>query len=181
MYADAGGASRFFPVFAFDAERFFYCPKAASAEREKGCRHLPYRSPAEAVKRKDGSAGMKSPRAGAGRTRGGRNFHPTVKATKLMGWLVRLVTPPGGIVLDPFAGSGSTGIAAMLGGWRFIGCEANGEYVGIARARVAHAASEAEVLAAREAVLREEREAQAARDDAAAAAAIEVSGAGGEG
>jgi site-specific DNA-methyltransferase (adenine-specific) len=75
-----------------------------------------------------------------------------------MDWLVRLVTPPGGIVLDPFAGSGSTGIAAVLGGWRFIGVEANEEYVRIARARIAHASSEAEERERREAALREAAE-----------------------
>jgi site-specific DNA-methyltransferase (adenine-specific) len=156
--ASAGGVSRYFPTFGYDVNRFCYAPKATSAEREKGCRHLPYRSPAEHVKRKAGSAGLNSPRAGAGRTRGGRNFHPTVKGGKLMDWLVRLVTPPGGIVLDPFAGSGSTGIAAVLGGWRFIGVEANEEYVRIARARIAHASSEAEERERREAALREAAE-----------------------
>lgn len=67
------------------------------------------------------------------------NFHPTCKPVSLMRWLVRLVTPPGGTVLDPFCGSGSTGIAAVLEGFDFIGVEESAEYVGIARRRIAHA------------------------------------------
>lgn len=70
------------------------------------------------------------------RDRGEGNNHPTVKPTALMRYLCRLVTPPGGIVLDPFMGSGSTGKAARLEGFRFVGCELNAEYVEIARARI---------------------------------------------
>lgn len=68
--------------------------------------------------------------------RGEGNNHPTVKPTDLMRYLCRLVTPPGGVVLDPFMGSGSTGKAALLEGFRFIGCERSPEYVAIARARI---------------------------------------------
>lgn len=68
------------------------------------------------------------------------NAHPTVKPTALMRYLCRLATPPGGVVLDPFAGSGSTGKAAMLEGFNFVGIELNAEYVDIARARIANAA-----------------------------------------
>lgn len=71
----------------------------------------------------------------------GRNYHPTVKPTALMRYLVRLVTPPGGIVLDPFMGSGSTGKAAMLEGFRFVGIDMTPEYVEIAQARIQHAAT----------------------------------------
>ncbi|MEJ1938551.1 site-specific DNA-methyltransferase, partial [Nostoc sp. NIES-2111] len=67
------------------------------------------------------------------------NFHPTVKPTELMRYLCRLVTPPGGVVLDPFMGSGSTGKAAVLEGFRFIGCELDERYLAIARARIAFA------------------------------------------
>ena len=70
--------------------------------------------------------------------RGEGNTHPTVKPTDLMRYLVRLVTPPGGVVLDPFMGSGSTGKAAVLEGFRFIGCELSEEYLAIARARIEH-------------------------------------------
>ena len=69
--------------------------------------------------------------------RGEGNVHPTVKPTELMRYLLRLVTPPGGVVLDPFMGSGSTGKAAMLEGFRFIGCELSPEYAEIAKRRIA--------------------------------------------
>jgi site-specific DNA-methyltransferase (adenine-specific) len=68
--------------------------------------------------------------------RGDGNGHPTVKPTELMRYLCRLVTPPGGVVLDPFMGSGSTGKAAVLEGFRFIGIEREAEYLEIARQRV---------------------------------------------
>ena len=125
-----------------DAARYFYCAKASRADREHGCEELPARSGAEAVERDEDSAGMASPRAGAGRTAASvRNHHPTVKPTELMRYLCRLVTPPGGLVLDPFTGSGSTGRGAVMEGFRFIGCEQSEEYVAIARARIAAAAS----------------------------------------
>lgn len=72
--------------------------------------------------------------------RGEGNIHPTVKPTDLMAYLCRLVTPPGGVVLDPFMGSGSTGKAAMREGFRFIGIEMDAEYLAIAEARIAHEA-----------------------------------------
>lgn len=72
----------------------------------------------------------------AGATGEARNFHPTVKPTALMRHLCRMVTPPGGIVLDPFMGSGSTGKAAMLEGFRFMGCELDPDYMTIAEARI---------------------------------------------
>jgi hypothetical protein len=68
--------------------------------------------------------------------RGAENSHPTVKPTDLMRYLVRLATPPGGVVLDPFMGSGSTGKAAVLEGFRFIGIEREAEYIEIARGRI---------------------------------------------
>jgi site-specific DNA-methyltransferase (adenine-specific) len=71
--------------------------------------------------------------------RGEGNTHPTVKPTDLMRYLCRLVTPPGGIVLDPFMGSGSTGKAAILEGFQFIGIERDAEYLAIAEARTSHA------------------------------------------
>lgn len=72
--------------------------------------------------------------------RGEGNNHPTVKPTDLMAYLCRLVTPPGGVVLDPFMGSGSTGKAAVREGFNFIGCETDDDYFEIAKARIAHAA-----------------------------------------
>ena len=75
-------------------------------------------------------------------TIGADNHHPTVKPVALMRWLVRLVTPPGGTVLDPFAGSGTTGIAAVLEDRSFIGIDNDDEYVPITDARVAHHAAQ---------------------------------------
>lgn len=120
-----------------EAARFFYCAKASRSDREEGCDDLPPRTGAEAVEREEGSAGTQSPRAGAGRTAATiHNHHPTVKPTDLMRYLVRLVTPPEGTVLDPFMGSGSTGKAAALEGFNFIGIEMNEDYLAIARARI---------------------------------------------
>jgi len=68
-----------------------------------------------------------------------RNYHPTVKPTALMRYLCRLITPPGGVVLDPFMGSGSTGKAAALEGFGFIGIEKEAEYMAIAERRIEHA------------------------------------------
>jgi DNA modification methylase len=69
----------------------------------------------------------------------GENHHPTVKPTDLMRYLCRLVTPPGGVVLDPFTGSGSTGKASILEHFNFIGIEREAEYCEIARARISKA------------------------------------------
>lgn len=125
-YADSGSASR-----------FFYCAKASRADREEGCEQLPTRSGAEATERQEGTAGLNSPRAGASRTAEAvRNHHPTVKPTELMRYLIRLITPPGGTVLDPFMGSGSTGKAAMLEGATFRGCDLDPAYLTIAEARI---------------------------------------------
>ncbi|MFZ8927501.1 MAG: DNA methyltransferase, partial [Candidatus Nanopelagicales bacterium] len=75
--------------------------------------------------------------------RGEGNAHPTVKPTDLMRYLCRLVTPPGGLVLDPFMGSGSTGKAAVLEGFRFLGIEREESYLAIAKARIDAAVEEA--------------------------------------
>ncbi len=124
------------------ASRFFFTAKPSRSERDAGCDHLELKAGGEATGRKEGSAGTKNPRAGAGRGGGARNHHPTVKAQSLMRWLIRLVTPPGGLVLDPFTGSGSTGCAALAEGARFVGIEREAEYSAIARARLVNAASE---------------------------------------
>lgn len=119
------------------AARFFYCAKASRADREEGCEQLPTRSGAEATDRQEGTAGLNSPRAGASRTAEAvRNHHPTVKPTELMRYLIRLITPFGGTVLDPFMGSGSTGKAAMLEGATFRGCDLDPAYLAIAEARI---------------------------------------------
>lgn len=74
--------------------------------------------------------------------RGEGNIHPTVKPTDLMAYLCRLVTSPGGVVLDPFMGSGSTGKAAVREGFRFIGIEMDADYIAIAESRIAHEAGQ---------------------------------------
>jgi DNA modification methylase len=118
--ADSGGASR-----------FFYVAKASKRDRNEGLEELPLR---KSDQRSDVAAGlwaeMEAPK---------QNFHPTVKPTDLMRYLIKLVTPPGGVVLDPFTGSGSTGKAAILEGFDFIGIELTEEYLPIIEGRLAHA------------------------------------------
>jgi site-specific DNA-methyltransferase (adenine-specific) len=122
--------------------RFFYCAKASTADRDEGLEHLPE------------VQGAGFPMRSAGGERGGegldgtstdrltkrRNIHPTVKSTDLMRFLTRLVTPNGGVCLDPFMGSGSTGKACALEGFRFIGIEQELAYLDIAEGRIRHAA-----------------------------------------
>lgn len=127
-YGDSGGASR-----------FFYVAKASSAERNAGLGGFdasdarnyaggPLNRPEHASTDGIQRTGQRMARA---------NVHPTVKPIALMRWLVRLVTPPGGLVLDPFAGSGTTGCAAVLEGFDFVGIEREAEYAAIAEARIA--------------------------------------------
>lgn len=117
-----------------------YCAKPSTREREAGLEHLEPVSGADMVQRKEGSAGTDNPRAGAGRkAKERKNTHPTVKPLRLMAWLVRLVTPPGGLVVDPFFGSGTTGAAAVAQGFRFIGADLggpDGRYTDIAAGRI---------------------------------------------
>lgn len=138
--ADRGGASRFFPTFGYEAEDFLYCAKPSRSERDAGLDDVLPTTGGEATERADGSAGTQSPRAGAGRNGGAKNFHPTVKPVRLMEWLVRLVTPAGGLVLDPFTGSGTTGCAAVRQGFDFIGFELEEPFVQLAVRRIALAA-----------------------------------------
>jgi site-specific DNA-methyltransferase (adenine-specific) len=101
------------------ASRFYYCAKASRGERD---------------------AGLSGDRGGG--SRGLVNDHPTVKPIRLLRWIVRLVTPPGGTVLDAFAGSGTTGCAAVLEGFQFIGIEREANYVEVARGRIKHWAAQ---------------------------------------
>ena len=118
----------------------YQCAKPSRSERETGLDDLQSKKGHEAVHRKEGTAGLENPRAGAGRTASEvKNFHPTVKPTKLMAWLCRLLTPKGGIVLDTFLGSGTTGVSASMEGFKFIGTEMNPEYCDIALQRIKHA------------------------------------------
>lgn len=122
------------------ASRFFYVAKASRSEREAG---LEAAGISEQVAQSGMAGAMPTDDQGRERDRfrvTARNTHPTVKPVGLMRWLVRLITPPGGVVLDPFAGSGTTGVATYLESRRFIGAEINAEYVEIAKARIAHAA-----------------------------------------
>lgn len=113
-----------------ERHRFFYAAKAPRRERDAGCEQLPRRVVQTfKIGAKNEQLCKANPVA---------NIHPTVKPLDLMRWLVRLIAPPGGLVLDPFTGSGSTGAAAVHEGARFLGIEREGEYIPIARARIKH-------------------------------------------
>ena len=114
----------------------YACPKPSRAEREAGCERLQGRTGAEAIGRKEGHKSM----VGAGRTAEQvKNHHPTVKPLGVMRWLCKLVGGQrGSVILDPFMGSGTTGCAAMLEGFDFIGIEREPEYMQIAEARIRH-------------------------------------------
>lgn len=124
------------------AARFFFSGKATRADREEGLADFD-------AKQQDDGREADAPGANNPRNRGGqarRNNHPTVKPTALMRWLCRLITPADGTVLDPFAGSGSTGKACAFERLGFVGIEQNSGYVAIARARIAWAMAHAEPI-----------------------------------
>lgn len=123
--ADAGGS----------AARFFYCAKASKADRDEGCGELEKKNNMRVNGPRESEEEKHATKLG--------NHHPTVKPTALMRYLCRLVTPPEGIVLDPFMGSGSTGKAAVLEGFQFIGIERDEEYMKIAESRIAAAVKSA--------------------------------------
>jgi len=124
--------------------RFFYCAKPSKAERDRGLEHLMDVSAMEMTGRKEGSAGLLRIRedgtigenAFAGKSANGKNHHPTVKAQALIQYFIKLITPPGGIVLDMFAGSGSTLIAAKMLRHPYVGIEIDSEYCKIAELRL---------------------------------------------
>ena len=119
-YPGSGGASR-----------FFYCPKPSSSERNAGLSGV-------GEKVSDGRKAKRDvPNLRAETFR--KNIHPTIKSVELMRYLVRLITPPNGKVLDPFLGSGTTGIAAMKEGFRFVGIEKEERFFKIARSRIGDA------------------------------------------
>lgn len=129
------------------ASRFFYCAKASKSERNKGLEGF------EEKENKHSTYGIHSDegllhngRNPENRSRTMSNFHPTVKPVKLMQYLVRLITPPNGKVLDPFCGSGTTGIACKLEGFEFVGLEQDAEYCKIAEARIKNYQEEKEEL-----------------------------------
>lgn len=126
-FAGSGGASR-----------FFYVAKASKKDRNEGLEELPDQKSqhnaggigreVSVAKRLADGEGINAPTA--------KNIHPTVKPTSLMEYLIKLVTPEGGTVLDPFTGSGSTGKAALLNGYQFIGIELTDEYLPIIEGRL---------------------------------------------
>jgi site-specific DNA-methyltransferase (adenine-specific) len=111
------------------AARFFYCAKASKKDRNEGLDGFAEKRPDERTTTGMGTFDEKGVAKQA-------NHHPTVKPTQLMRYLCRLITPPNGTVLDPFTGSGSTGKAAVLEGFNFIGVEQSEEYIAIAKARI---------------------------------------------
>jgi site-specific DNA-methyltransferase (adenine-specific) len=129
--ADTGGVSR-----------FFYCAKASRAERDAGLAGV-------TPKPLHWSSGSQSPGTfqSPGTDRTARNNHPTVKPVALIRYLTRLVTPPGGTVLDPFMGSGTTGVACADEGFNFIGIEREAEYVEVARRRIEAAQAQQRLFA----------------------------------
>jgi len=119
-YVDNGGASR-----------FFYQAKVSKAERNMGLDEFEDKIiEGRDVGQDERSVAYKK------RPTPTKNTHPTVKPVALMTYLCRLITPPNGIVLDPFMGSGSIGISALLEGFRFVGMEMDSEYFKIAEARI---------------------------------------------
>jgi DNA modification methylase len=106
-----------------DLGRFFYCAKVRRNERDAGCERLPIQH-----------AQIFTGHARAGRT--ATNIHPTVKPIDVTRWLIRLAAPAGGVVLDPFAGSASIGIGAVLEGRQYLGIEREASYIPVARARL---------------------------------------------
>jgi site-specific DNA-methyltransferase (adenine-specific) len=126
------------------ASRFFYVAKASKRDRNEGLEELPLGQSKFGNQKETVEGSLNSKHRGEPR----QNFHPTVKPTTLMEYLIKLVTPPNGTVLDPFTGSGSTGKAAILQGFDFIGIEMTEEYLPIIEGRLKHA--EAMVAEAKE-------------------------------
>jgi DNA modification methylase len=130
-------------VVGFDdrggASRFFYVAKASKRDRNEGLEEL---QDVMATKYAQDDWTMKNMKTGSRPT---KNFHPTVKPTQLMRYLIKLVTPAGGVVLDPFTGSGSTGKAALLDGFAFVGAELTAEYLPIIEGRLRWAVENREV------------------------------------
>jgi site-specific DNA-methyltransferase (adenine-specific) len=119
--SDSGGASR-----------FFYVAKASRRDRNEGLEELEAKRHSDRIV--DDGPGGENPRNRTNQAK--QNFHPTVKPTALMRYLIKLVTPEGGVVLDPFTGSGSTGKAALLDGFQFVGVELTEEYLPIIEGRL---------------------------------------------
>jgi site-specific DNA-methyltransferase (adenine-specific) len=138
-YGDYGPRNDFPPRGdAGSAARFFYCAKTSKKDRNEGLENEPDRilAMSNQAKAELERGNMHEGNSGFDTAKIYKNNHPTVKPTELMRYLCRLVTPPGGTVLDPFMGSGSTGKAAMLEGFKFVGIEMDESYHTIAKARI---------------------------------------------
>lgn len=158
-HTDKGSAARFFKSIEADSElkqqieqhdkfiadnpnvkvfmdnhqpRAFYCPKASKKDRNEGCEGLEEKESKTLNEYKNPSEGRTASKSGSPK----KNNHPTVKPTALMAYLCRLITPIGGVVLDPYMGSGSTGKAAVQEGFSFVGIELDSDYYEICKARV---------------------------------------------
>lgn len=134
--------------------RFFYCAKASRKERDEGLENITkkpmaWSNQAKAELLRGNLEFGDSAKHNKVQLR--KNTHPTVKPIELMRYLCRLITPPNGVVLDPFMGSGSTGKAALKEGFKFIGMELEPEYVEIASARIANDIKEKELFSNQEA------------------------------
>ena len=141
-YGDSGSAARYFKEI--EGDRIFYTAKASKSERNNGLEGFEEKPSAHSVADKCDKCGKflgasanvckceEPERVGIS----SKNNHPTVKPVKLMRYLIKLITPPNGTVLDPFMGSGTTGIAAKLEGFNFVGIEKEEEYIKIAEARI---------------------------------------------
>jgi site-specific DNA-methyltransferase (adenine-specific) len=146
-FGDTGSASRYF-------KRIAYFPKCSVKDRNEGCEELPLKTGADMSGRKENSDGLIRIRDDgtlgenpyAGKTGKSNNHHPTVKSTELMRYLCKLITPPNGIILDPFGGSGSTGKAAVMEGFRYILIEQSPEYVEIAKRRILSATEQISLI-----------------------------------
>ena len=134
-FAEKGDDGSSFYNDSGSVARFFYCAKASKSERERGLDEFALRVKQTQMRGANGT-GEKNFEGGF-QDQIMRNTHPTVKPMALMRYLCRMVTPKGGTVLDPFMGSGTTGIAAKVEGYSFIGIEREEEYCKIAEARIA--------------------------------------------
>lgn len=142
------------------AARYFYCAKASKRDRDEGCENLEDKTLAMSNQAKaelkrgntDFTGDPTSPLNAFNTVQVAKNNHPTVKPVSLMSYLVRLVTPKGGTVLDPFNGSGSTGKAAMFenkdrnANYKYIGIELTPEYLPISKARIEYAINYVDVV-----------------------------------
>ena len=140
------GSDEVLAGFPNEAGRFFYCAKASKSERNAGLEGLPERGKVFNGQSNEPAGNAEGSVEDKFSTKPAQNFHPTVKPLALMRYLIKLVTPPGGTVLDPFLGSGTTAVAAILEGFEWIGCEMTEDYFPIIEARVEWAENQPKTL-----------------------------------